>query len=438
MSWRDVLKKVPPPTKNNTVAIPVPAPRFQQVVKKLAPTPLATVAVPPHKKMTVMTSSSSQDDRIYDSLLPSDITKGLGARQTIGGTEFIPVRYTGRWRNFIEKQKNTLREENTGRAPLFSKKDDPILDHINTLFFGDSYARMLGPPPVNMYVVSYPGIPIKSITRSLTKEPKEVDKRRANWIDTHTLSHDAKKKRVYLSFASKIPTRKPNLKKMYFNFEEGVKGNVGMHSFPRVDIFRQMLRFPSSRLSYLMFWFGNAEFQHTFYYDLFHQMMPGVPKGLSDVLEFETRYYGPFVETYVRNSVSAYLRFLETVSKLEPTTVLVVVLLNYSPVKQHEFRHLIPVKNVKSYGTSSILDFIFDDRTRRRLVDFFNLHLTVAITRHISSKQVRLVDVNELIFDYGKGVVKPEFVLDPRDIHLGDPKRNLYKFLVNAVSDTRK
>ena len=153
-----------------------------------------------------------------------------------------------------------------------------------------------------------------------------------------------------------------------------------------------------------------------------------------NVREFETKYYGPFVQTYVKNSVHAYLKFLQTVIKLEPTTVVVVVLLNYSPVREREFRHLVPVKNVRSYANPSVLDFIFDDRTRRRLVDFFNLHLVAAIKSHFSPQRVRLVDVNPLIYDYGKGMVKPEFVLDPRDIHLGDPKRNLYKFLVKAVA----
>lgn len=412
MSWRNVGKKNPTTTTVPLAKVPVS-------VAKMTTTPR-------------MDKRGIQDERIYDSLVPSDRKDALNVKETIEGTEFIPVRYTGRWRTFIETQKSALREQNTGRAPLFSKKSDPLLDQINTLFFGDSYARMLEPPPPNVYVVSYPGIPIKSITRSLTKEPKDIDKRRADWLDTRTLSHEAKKKKIFLSFASKVPTRSHTTKKMFFSFDEGVKGNVGMHSYPRVDIFRQMLRFPSSALKYIMFWFGNAELQHTFYYDLFHLVMTDLPKEMV-VREFESKYYGPFVQTYVKNSVHAYLKFLETVTKLEPTTTVVVVLLNYSPVKQREFRHLVPVKNVRSYGNTSVLDFIFDDRTRRRLVDFFNLHLAAAIKSRFSPKQVRLVDVNPLIYDYGKGMVKPEFVLDPRDIHLGDPKRNLYKFLVKAL-----
>lgn len=378
---------------------------------------------------TTKRSGGPQDQRIYDSLLPSDRKDALNARETIQGTEFIPVRYSGRWRTFIEKQKDTMRQQNTGRAPLFSKKNDPLLDQVHTLFFGDSYARMLEPPPPSVYVVSYPGIPIKSITRSLTKMPPEVDKRRADWIDTHTLSHQAKKKKIFLTFASRIPTRKHTYKKMFFNFDER---SVAMHSYPRVDIFRQMLRFPSSALRYLVFWFGNAELQHTFYYDLFQKVMMEVPEGIS-VDEFRGKYYGPFVKAYVGASVAAYLRFLETVAKLEPTSVLVVILLNYSPVHSHEMRHLAPVKNLRAYGNQALIDFIFDDRTRFGLVDYFNARLTAAVRTHFSSEQLQLVDVNPLIFDRRAGAVKPEFVLNPRDVHLGDPNRRLYKFLLAAM-----
>jgi len=355
-----------------------------------------------------------ENQRIFDSLLLSDRSDKLNAKQTIDGVQFAPVRYTGRWRSFIEHQKETMRLENTGKAPLFTKRVDPLLSHVDTLFFGDSYARMLEPPPRTMYVVSYPGIPLKSITRSFTKaSPQEVDKRKTDWIDTHTLSHEAKKKKVFLTFASELPARKGVSKKMFHNFED-------MHSFPRVDMIREMLRFPSSALKALVFWFGNAELQHTFYYDLFKD----VPDG--------PEAYERFVQAYLKQSVGAYLKFLQTVARLEPTSLLVVVLMNYSPVRAREMPSIVPVKNIRSYPRD-MLDYVFSDTTRYHLVNAFNAMLTNAIRSTFPMGRIKLVDVNPLIFDTKLQKVHPEFVLHPKDIHLADPHRKLYKYIVRAL-----
>ena len=357
--------------------------------------------------------SKNKQQQIYDSLLPSDRKDKLNAPQTIEGIDFVPVRYSGRWRTFIQNEKATMRQENTGKAPLFSKKVDPLLDRVHTLLFGDSYARMLEPPPPDMYVVSYPGIPIKSITRSLTKTPELVDKRRSDWMDTHTLSHEAKKKKVFLTFASQIPVRKTMYKKMFHSFQD-------MHSYPRVDMFRQMLRFPSSSLQYIVFWFGNAELQHTFYYDLFKDP-PRDPAG-----------YARFTETYIKNSVLSYLQFLETVAKLEPTTTLVVILMNYSPVHSKEMQQIVPVKNLRSFPRDMV-DAIFADTTRRQLVDQFNIHLSKVVEKHFPKGKIKLININSVIFNSKTGSLYPEFVLHPKDIHVADPHRKLYRFLLKEI-----
>ena len=398
-TWREVGKK------KMCEAI---AARLNAVPSKSEGKTPKTVRTKPKKPPAV-----EENQHIFDSLLLSDRSDKLNAKQTIDGVQYAPVRYAGRWRSFIQHQKETMRLENTGSAPLFTKRVDPLLSHVDTLFFGDSYARMLDPPPRNVYVVSYPGIPLKSITRSFTKaSPQEVDKRKTDWIDTHTLSHEAKKKKVFLTFASPLKTLLS--KKMFHNFED-------MHSYPRVDMIREMLRFPSSTLKALVFWFGNAELQHTFYYDLFKD----VPDGPED--------YERFVQAYLKQSVAAYIRFLQTVAKLEPTSVLVVLLMNYSPVRAREMPSIVPVKNIRSYPRD-MLDYVFSDTTRYRLVDAFNTMLTRAVRSTFPTGRIKLVDVNPLIFDAKLQKVHPEFVLHPKDIYLADPHRKLYRYIARELS----
>lgn len=224
-----------------------------------------------------------------------------------------------------------------------------LLNHVDTLFFGDSYACMLEPPPRSMYVISYPGIPLQSITRN-----------------------------------------------------------------------RQMLRFPTSKLQTLVFWMGNAELHHTFYHDLFKDF-PKDPDA-----------YRRFVDVYLKKSVAAYLRFLQTVAKLEPTSKMVVILLNYSPVEAREMQTIVPVKNRRLYPREMV-NFIFDNATRFHLVDAFNTFLVNAIRSKFTPQRLRLLDVNPLIFNPKTRKVDSEFVLHPKDIHLADPHRKLYRYLVRVL-----
>lgn len=273
-----------------------------------------------------------------------------------------------------------------------------LLNHVDTLFFGDSYARLLVPPPRSMHVVSYPGIPLQSINQSMTKETEEVDMGKMDWIDTHTLTHEAKKKKVFLTFASQLSVCRSTYKKMI----------------------HQMLRFPTSKLKTLVFWMGNEELHHTLYHDLFKDF-PKDPDA-----------YRCFVDTYLKKSVAAYLRFLQTVATLEPTSKIAVILLHYSPVEAREMETIVSVKKRRLYPREMV-NFILDNATRFHLVDAFNTFLVNAIRSKFTPQRLFFLDVNPLIFNPKTRKVDPEFVLHPKDIHLADPHRKLYRYLVRAL-----
>ena len=106
--------------------------------------------------------------------------------------------------------------------------------------------------------------------------------------------------------------------------------------------------------------------------------------------------------------------------------------MNYSPVHSKEMQQIVPVKNLRSFPRDMV-DAIFADTTRRQLVDQFNIHLSKTVEKHFPKGKIKLININSVIFNSKTGSLYPEFVLHPKDIHVADPHRKLYRFLLKEI-----
>jgi hypothetical protein len=360
-----------------------------------------------------------QDDT-YSTLEISNRRDPLNKKQIIQNIEYVPVRNAGRWKSFLSQEKKTIEYQNQKKVGLYSKSMNPLLEKVSTIFFGDSYARMLEPPPPSIYVVSYPGIPIKSLGRSFTKI--EASRENEDWIDLSTLSEETKKKKIFLTFSSDVQTRYKPRKKMFHEFTDN-RSDVGMKSYPRIDLFRQILRFPASKLKKIGFWFGNADLQISFYYDLFRQKF--MLETVNNLQHFISKNYEPFRDQYIDNIVNEYVRYIETVKKINPKSDIYVMLMNYSPVDQKNFKSTIKpfVDNVVFYSNTEVLNYLFSNYERAEIINKFNSKLLKEM------KNVIFMDINPIICNPNSFFVKREFILHQRDIHLADPYREIYKYI---------
>ena len=369
----------------------------------------------------------------------SRIPQALKNADRIGSQTYIPVRYGGAWRDFLEEEKKTIDSENKARRNVLRTKHmDPLLGNINILFFGDSYARLLEPPTDDTFVISYPGIPVKSLTRSII-HPTKASRRNEEWLNTELKSGEPKKKKIFLSFSS---PRNPHLhKKMFYDYSPSNPKSPKIFSYPRVDLIRQVLRFPEEKIHAIGFWFGNAELQLTWYYDLYHKLIVPLLRTKPDVLEDSDKFfrvYDEFLDQFIAESTQSYLQFLKTVHRLDPHAHLFVVLVNYSPVSAENIQRIVPENFTRLHVPSQLLAFIFGNKERRNIVDLFNSSLTKSSHGSRSSastftKYLHFIDINPLITIKSTHQVKPQFILNPRDIHLADPQRKIYDHLVKSI-----
>ena len=389
---------------------------------------------------------------IFDTLLPfqtsslstagpttSRMPESLKNADRIGPQTFIPIRYGGAWRDFLEEEKKTIDSENKARRNVLRTKHmDPLLGNINILFFGDSYARLLEPPTDDTFVISYPGIPVKSLTRSII-HPTKASRRNEEWLNTELKSGEPKKKKIFLSFSS---PRNPHLhKKMFYDYSPSNPKSPKIFSYPRVDLIRQVLRFPEEKIHAIGFWFGNAELQLTWYYDLYHKLIVPLLRSKPEVLEDSDKFfrvYDEFLDEFIAESTQSYLQFLKTVHRLDPHAHLFVVLVNYSPVSAENIQRIVPENFSRLKLPSQLLSFIFGNKERRNIVDLFNSSLTKSSHGSRSSastftKYLHFIDINPLITIKSTHQVKSQFILHPRDIHLADPHRKIYDHLVKSI-----
>jgi hypothetical protein len=281
-----------------------------------------------------------------------------------------------------------------------------------------------------MYVIAYPGIPLRSLDRSFDEhESKVTRKNRPIWIRSHILSPEKKSKKLYLSVGSSVSKNKP-IKEMFFEFSPKSLRGPDMYSYPRTDIIRQIIRFPVHHIRNIVFWIGNAEMQISFYYKLF-ETIP-IPSTISVAFR---REYQSFVEQYIDECVHSYVQYIRHIRDLVPPSVrLYVILLNYSPVKCRSFKSvLLGMRGFSgsSFASPEFTRFIFNDERRQKMVDLFNHKL---LMDPFMKKNVYMVNINPIIFDKERGSVHPRFVLDPYDIHLDDPKREIYRAILNVLS----
>lgn len=430
--------------------------------------------IPMDKKMTKreLVNLLFPNDPIYDSISPYRQYH----KNVLSGIQYIPARRSGKWNEFLRKQGETFREENMGGKGIQTKKFHPLLENIQGIFFGDSFVRLLEPPPPSLYVVSYPGMPIKTLTRSFHKTLIE----RSDDVNTKDVSVHPLKKKIYLTFESNVAFRKKTRKTMFFEFAHEMRSN------PRVDMLRQILRFPPS-VQCLGFWFGNAELQITFYFDLlknneffykkisiYDPKILGKPllenvldkdgihlgrageKITEEILDRMQRtdiqsvlineptnqqqkqvYYLHFKDAYLENSVQNYFLYLLNILQLKPECVLYVMLMNYSPLFSDQVPGAIRkwVPNLVKINLST-RQFLFDDRERASVVRQFNSLLIDKVNKHDSLKQkVIFMDINPLICDPPDSYhVRPEFCFHEKaDIHLDDPNRIIYDYILSKV-----
>jgi hypothetical protein len=395
---------------------------------------------------------------LFDTLLPfqtssvstlgpttSKMPINLKNADRIGPQTYIPVRYGGAWRDFLEEQRKTIDSENKARRNILRTKHmDPLLGNINILFFGDSYARLLEPPTDDTFVISYPGIPVKSLTRSII-HPTKASRKNQEWINTELKSGEPKKKKIFLSFSS---PRNPHLhKKMFYDYSPSNPKSPKIFSYPRVDLIRQVLRFPEEKIHAIGFWFGNAELQLTWYYDLYHKLLVPLLRTRPDVLEDSDEFfreYDKFLHQFITESTQSYLQFLKTIHRLDPHAHLFVVLVNYSPVSSENIRRIVPENFSRLKVPSPLLSFIFGDKERRNIVDIFNSTLKKSSLSSIRSgthgsrpsvfhQYLHFIDTNPLLLTPTTHQVKSQFILHPRDIHLADPHRKIYEHLVKSI-----
>jgi len=369
-------------------------------------------------------------DELYSSLRV--VNKKPTIEYEISGKKYVPVSVSGAWRHFIDVEKQSLSIQNKGTSSIQTKSYHPILKDINTIFIGDSFARLMEPPPPWMYVIAYPGIPLRSLDRSfdgdITQNTKVTSKNRPLWIHPQMLSPEKKSKKVYLSIASNTSSNKP-IKQMFFEFSPKSLRGPDLYSYPRTDIIRQIVRFPLTKIRNIVFWIGNAEMQISFYHKLF-QTFP-VPSSIS--VAFQKNYLS-FVEQYIDESVSSYVQYLKYIHRLVPGARLYVILLNYSPVKCRSLKAILLGMrgfSASSMSSSVFTQYIFNDERRQKIVDMFNHRLSTDI---FMRKHVHLVNINPIIFDSAKRCMHPRFILNPYDIHIDDPKREVYRAIVNILS----
>lgn len=368
-------------------------------------------------------------DELYSSLRV--VNKKPNKEHDINGKKYIPVYVSGAWKHFIDVEKQSLSVQNKGTSSIQTKSYHPILKEIDTIFIGDSFARLMEPPPPWMYVIGYPGIPLRSLDRSFDGDIKEdtkiTSKNRPLWIHPQMLSPERKSKKIYLSVASTTSSNKP-IKQMFFEFSSKSLRGPDLYSYPRTDIIRQIVRFPMKKIRNIVFWIGNAEMQISFYHKLF-QVFPA-PSTIS--VAFRTEYQS-FVEGYIDECVSSYVQYLKYIHRLVPGVRLYVILLNYSPVKCRSFKAILLGMRgftASSMSSSQFTQYVFNDERRQKMVDMFNHKLS---SDAFIRKNVNLVNINPIIFDSTKRSLHPRFILNPYDIHIDDPKREVYRAIVSIL-----
>lgn len=377
-------------------------------------------------------------DPIYDSLrtIPSSRYRSspssVHIQDEVNGKKFVPVALSGSWKQFIDAQTDSLKSQNKGVRSLKTKKPSPLLHSVDTIFIGDSYARLMEPPPPYLYVIAYPGIPLRSLDRSFTDSDRHatITQNNMDWIRPQILSPEKKSKKLYLSYGSTENPALP-LKRMFYEFSSKTVTGRDMYSYPRVDIFRELVRFPRGQIKNIVFWMGNAELQITFYYKLLYSDI------LKDIPYFSPRFikiFHDFVDAYVNECVVSYIEYLKMIHRLYPKLRIFVVLINYSPVKSRVYRSILMgmkgFSDVLSALHPKILQSIFDDPLRRDIVDQFN---HTFLKNPFVQKHVHIIDINPVIFNYKNDDVYPRFILHPRDIHIADPKREVYRAILEKI-----
>lgn len=375
-------------------------------------------------------------DAIYNSLraIPTSHSgPSVRIEDEIDGKRYVPVLLSGKWKQLIDAQTDSLRTQNKGTRSLKTKKSSSLFQKIDTILIGDSYARLMEPPPPFLFVIAYPGIPLRSLDRSFSDydrhDPISQKNRDPIWIHPQLVSPTKKSKKLYLSYGSAEDATLP-LKRMFFEFSSKM-GCRDMFSYPRVDIFRELIRFPDGQIKNLVFWMGNAELQITFFYKLFNT--PFFYESTIVSPRF-TKSFNVFVNNYVKECVKSYTEFVKMIYRLYPKLNFIIILMNYSPVTSKTFQSVLA--GMKGFSTRlsaiphQILQFVFDNNIRRNIVDLFNNTL---LSVSFIQKHVRIVDINPIIFNHQKETIYPRFILHPRDIHIADPKREVYHAIVEQI-----
>lgn len=359
-------------------------------------------------------------------------------QEHVGNRRFVPTETnrSGPWTKFVDHQKTTLAKQNRSeRHGLFTKTRStviPLFNNIQTLCFGDSFIRLFEPAMPSMYVLSYPGIPVKSLDRAIVDgvPVDTISRTHDQWLVSPPPSRKAHyKRKMYLSISHPLDTHQP-VKSMFYNFTDTMK------TPPRVDILRQIVRFPMDQIHQLVFWFGNAELNIVFYYDF----LSSLPHR-----EDMKTYYPAFRDAFVKKSVASYIRFLQVVTKLHPKALIVIILVN-DPVIQSPFHfyrmlenrfeqdHVTSVLPRSKSCKDQLIHEILAYHRRYEVIHQWN-ELLIDHLQHseLLSSHVQWIDVNPLILDPKTHRVKTIFQINPFDIHLQDPQHVLYENILHQL-----